>query len=69
MSFALEVPDLEALRCARDLGVNFISGRLIGPALAEPAPIRLLSFQEIIAGSSNADCASGNAVPRTGTEG
>jgi hypothetical protein len=47
MSFALDVPQTDLLQAARGLGINFLSGPLIGPGNSEPASVRRLSAREI----------------------
>jgi hypothetical protein len=55
MSFVMDVPNLKLLSRARELGVNLISGRLVGKPLEMPAPIRRLTIQEIVTASLNTD--------------
>jgi hypothetical protein len=47
MTFVLDVPRGEVLQAARALGIHLLSSPLIGPPMADPAPIRRLSAQSI----------------------
>jgi hypothetical protein len=53
MTFVLDVPRGEVLQAARALGIHLLSGPLIGDAMAEPAPIRRLSAENILRGTTS----------------
>jgi EAL domain-containing protein (putative c-di-GMP-specific phosphodiesterase class I) len=66
-SCVLDVPNLAAVRCARDAGVNSLSGSLIGPAAVIPGPIRRLFMQDIEQAALGAAFCGENAARRMGT--
>jgi hypothetical protein len=53
MTFVLDVPRGEVLQAARALGIHLLSSPLIGDSMAEPAPIRRLSAQNILRGTTS----------------
>jgi hypothetical protein len=65
----LEVPSIEAVRYARDIGVNTLLGFLIGAPLEVPAPIRRLYMRDIEEAASNTSFLDAPTVRRSVTIG
>jgi hypothetical protein len=57
-SFVFDVPNYDLLRASRELGINHISGPLVGETLGAPIPVRRLLMQDIPATLSLSEVAA-----------